>query len=367
MAQALRLALHVGEDTLGVTDIFGQDVGPPLGGVFTVTQGLRTAWNSPLDERGIIGFAYGIALAGGRPVCEIQFCDYIFNCIDMLKLAGNGCWTSAGEFSVPMVCMTPVGGGVHGSIYHSHSFESVMTHIAGWKVVCPSTPLDAYGLMLSAIEDGNPVMYLTPKALLRLRGDELIPGEPEDPRELRQRIDAPVGDRSEWSPDWPAVDPTFRVPLGQAIRRRTGTHATVVTYGRMAPLCVAAADTLATEGLSFDVLDLRTLFPMDWSAVLTSVDKTGRILVVNEDSEITNFGEHVLRVVTEQRFERLEARPRLLAGKHLPGVGLSPALEQATLPQATDVVSAMRAVAQEPSRVTARSWLALPEQLSRFR
>ena len=117
MVQAVRMALHYAETHLGVTDIFGEDVGPPLGGVFTATQGLRTAWNSPLDERGIVGTAMGIAYAGGKPVCEIQFCDYAFNTIDLLKVAGNQRWAGAGEYSLPMVVMTPSGAGIRGSLY----------------------------------------------------------------------------------------------------------------------------------------------------------------------------------------------------------------------------------------------------------
>src|SRR5437667_5131684 len=123
LVQAVGMALHYCEEHLGVTDIFGEDVGPPLGGVFTATQGLKTAWNSPLDERGIVGAAIGLALAGQRPVAEIQFCDYAFNTIDLLKVAGGTLWSSAGEFNCPMVVMTPVGSGIHGSIYHSHSFD----------------------------------------------------------------------------------------------------------------------------------------------------------------------------------------------------------------------------------------------------
>ena len=141
MAQAIRMALHYAEENLGVTDIFGEDVGPPLGGVFTCTQGLKTAWNAPLDERGIIGTAMGLAMAGSRPVAEIQFCDYVYNTIDLLKLAGNTLWSSNGQWNLPMVVMTPVGSGIRGSIYHSHSFDATMTHIPGWKTVMPSTPL----------------------------------------------------------------------------------------------------------------------------------------------------------------------------------------------------------------------------------
>src|SRR5687768_9306880 len=153
MVQAVRMALHVGETRLGVTDIFGEDVGPPLGGVFTATQGLKTAWNSPLDERGIVGMAMGLALAGQKPVAEIQFCDYIFNTVDLLKLAGNTCWSSNGQWNLPMVLMTPVGSGIRGAVYHSHSIDAMATHLSGWKIVIPSNPLDAYGLLLAAIKE----------------------------------------------------------------------------------------------------------------------------------------------------------------------------------------------------------------------
>src|SRR5580700_5588749 len=214
LVQAMRMALHVGETRLGVTDIFGEDVGAPLGGVFTATQGLKTAWNSPRDERGVVGAAIGLALAGQKPVAEIQFCDYAFNTIDLLKLAGGMLWSSNGKWGCPLVLMTPVGSGIHGSIYHSHSFDGQATRIPGWKIVMPSTPLDAYGLMLSAIVDPNPVMFLAPKALLRSKGGptEKIPGEPDDERTLSKMIDAPLGDRSRWRPEWPEIKDVF-IPI----------------------------------------------------------------------------------------------------------------------------------------------------------
>lgn len=347
LVQAVRLALHYGEENLGVTDIFGEDVGPPLGGVFTATQGLKTAWNSPLDERGIIGTAMGIAYAGGRPVCEIQFCDYGFNTIDLLKIAGNQRWAASGNFDMPMVLMTPSGSGIRGSLYHSHSFESWASRLAGWKIVMPSNPLDAYGLMLSAIADPNPVMVLLPKALLRLRGEKRIPGEPEDENELKAMIDAPVGDRSKWEPRWPNVEEYF-VPLGVASLPREGTHATVVSYGRMLPLCVQAADQLQKEeGWTFDVIDLRSIFPYDWKAIKASVLKTGRLLIVNEDTEVTNFGEHLIRRAIDEMFYDLLVRPRMLAGKHVPGIGLNKVYENNTVPQAGEVKQAMREVVVE--------------------
>ncbi|CAG1773044.1 partial 2-oxoisovalerate dehydrogenase E1 component beta subunit, partial [uncultured bacterium] len=283
LVQAVRMALHVGEEKLGVTDIFGEDVGPPLGGVFTATQGLRTAWNSPLDERGIVGAAMGLALAGQRPVAEIQFCDYAYNTIDLLKLAGNTYWSSAGDWNVPLTLMTPVGAGIHGSIYHSHSFDAQATRIPGWKIAMPSNPRDAYSALLAAIADPNPVMVLLPKALMRARAegkDELIPGEPEDAKELRARIDAPVGDRTSWVPSWP--DTALELLPVKANLLREGTQVTLVSYGRMARVAMKAADTLReSEGISVEVIDLRWLHPYDWDAIEESVRKTGRVLFVN--------------------------------------------------------------------------------------
>src|SRR5262249_23313110 len=163
--------------------------------------------------------------------------------------------------------------------------------------------------------DPNPVMVLLPKALLRVRGDKLIPGEPDDESKLKEMIDAPVGDRSTWQPRWPELKPFF-VPFGTATLVREGTSATVVSYGRTLPLCVQAADQLnAEEGLSFDVLDLRSIFPYDWRAISESVQKTGRLLIVNEDTEVTNFGEHLLRRVIDQHFYDLLVRPRVLLGQ----------------------------------------------------
>jgi 2-oxoisovalerate dehydrogenase E1 component beta subunit len=346
VVQAIRLALHVGEERLGVTDVFGQDVGPPLGGVFTQTQGLKTAWNSPLDERGIVGTAIGLALAGQRPVAEIQFCDYAFNMIDLLKLAGGICWSSAGDWNCPMVLMTPVGSGIRGSIYHSHSFDAQATRIPGWKIVMPSNPVDAYGLMLAAILDPNPVMYLAPKALLRTKAapGERIPGEPEDERVLSKMIDAPLGDRSRWRPEWPDVKDLI-VPIGKARVCREGKSASVITYGRMVPVAMQAADRLATDGVDTEVVDLRSLAPYDWEAVKASIRKTRRVLFLNEDTEVTNFGEHLLRRTVEELFYELEAPPKLLAGAHVPGIGLADALERASVPQLDQVTKTLKELA----------------------
>ena len=344
MAQAVRMALHYAETNLGVTDIFGEDVGPPLGGIFTCTQGLDTTWSTPLDERGIIGAAMGIAMAGGHPVAEIQFCDYIYNTIDLLKLAGSTHWSSNGDWNLPMVVMTPVGSGIRGSLYHSHSFDASATHLPGWKTVMPSNPLDAYGLLLAACKETNPVFFLVPKALMRVRGEDNIPGAPADERALAKLIDAPIGDRTAWSAQWPELEDPC-IPIGKAKILREGAHLTVVSYGRTLPLCVQAANTLAHDGVHAEVIDLRTLWPYDWDCLSASIEKTGRVLYVNEDTEVTNFGEHLVRRTVDELFYKLHAPPKLLAGKFLPGIGLADVLEMASVPQLDDITHAIRSLA----------------------
>ena len=324
IAQAVRLALHVGEERLGVTDVFGEDVGPPLGGVFTCTQGLRTAWNSPLDERGIVGTAIGLALAGQRPVCEIQFSDYAYNTIDLLKLAGAMHWSSNGDWNCPMVLMTPVGAGIRGSIYHSHSFEATATHLPGWRVVMPSTPRDAY------------------------RGDDEaddVPGAPEQ-KVLDELINKPVvGDTTQWRPRWPDM-PDFAIPFGASRLVRAGRDVTVVTYGRHVVVAREACVELSREGVEVELIDLRSLAPYDWEAVAASVRKTHRVLFVNEELEVTNFGEHLVRRVVGELFYELYAPPRVLAGAFVPGVGLADNIERASVPQKSDIVRAARELAK---------------------
>ncbi len=346
MAQAIRMALHVGETKLGVKDIFGQDVGAPLGGVFTATQGLKTTWNTPLDERGIIGMAMGIAMTGERCVAEIQFCDYIFNTIDLLKIAGNTNWVTNGNYNLPMTVMTPVGAGIRGSIYHSHSFDAWASRLAGWKVVMPSNPLDAYGLLLSAIKDPNPVLYLKPKALMRVKGEELIPGEPADEKDLKARIDAPIGDRTDWKPKWPQLE-EYYVEIGKGKVVREGKDITVVSYGRHVLLCNEVADQLRAEGISVEVIDLRSIFPYDWNMIKNSVEKTKRVLFVNEDTEVTNFAEHLVYRCVQELFYHLHARPRVLAGKNLPGIGLHHNLEDTSVPQKADISKEIRDILSE--------------------
>jgi 2-oxoisovalerate dehydrogenase E1 component beta subunit len=189
-------------------------------------------------------------------------------------------------------------------------------------------------------------MYLEPKALLRVKGEERIPGEPEDERALSKMIDAPLGDRSAWKAQWPQLE-AFAVPIGKGKIVREGKGLTVVSYGRTLPLCVKAAQALAEEGVDAEVIDLRSLWPYDWEMIKASVQKTGRALFVNEDTEVTNFGEHLLRRTVEELFYHLLAAPKLLAGKHIPGIGLADALEMASVPQLADITQAMRTLAAE--------------------
>lgn len=346
MAQAIRMALHYAEKNLELKDVFGQDVGAPLGGVFTATQGLKTAWNAPLDERGIISMAMGISMTGSRCVAEIQFCDYIFNTIDLLKIAGNTLWCTNGQYNLPMVVMTPVGAGIRGSIYHSHSFDSWASRLQGWKVVMPSNPLDAYGLLLSAIKDPNPVLFLKPKALMRVRGEELIPGEPPSEKDLKAMIDAPIGDRSKWKPQWPQVK-DYEVPIGKGKITRSGEKLTLVSYGRHLLLCNEIADEFKQENISIEVIDLRSIYPYDWQLIKESVTKTGRVLFVNEDTEVTNFGEHLVYRVVQELFYHLLARPQVMAAKNIPGIGLHPNLEDATVPQKVEIKNTVLEIINE--------------------
>lgn len=346
MAQAIRMALHYGEEHLGVTDVFGEDVGPPMGGVFTASQGLKTTWNSPLDERGIIGCAMGLALAGCRCVAEIQFSDYIFNTMDLLKMTGENTWACNGNFNMPLVVMTPNGAGIHGSLYHSHSFDSWATRLKGWKVVAPSTPIDAYGLMISAIKDPNPVLFLKSKALMRVKGKERIPGEPDDEKTLKSMIDAPVGDRSKWKPKWPQLE-EFEVPIGKAKMVKSGSDVTVVTAGRLVLECEAVANKLESEGISVELIDLRSLYPYDWQSIKASIQKTKKVLFVNEDSDVTNYAEHLAYRATHELFYELWARPRVLAAQNVPGIGLNPILENATVPQQSDIMREIKEIVSE--------------------
>ncbi|MDQ1513344.1 MAG: 2-oxoisovalerate dehydrogenase component beta subunit, partial [Microbacteriaceae bacterium] len=298
--------------------VLGEDVGP-RGGVFRATDGLCAEFgegrilDTPLAESSIIGVAIGLALAGMRPIAEIQFADFIHSAFDQIvSEAAKIHYRSNGDFSVPLVIRAPWGGGVHGALYHSQSIEAFYAHVAGLKVVAPSTPADVAGLLRTALEDPDPVLFLEHKRTYRLvKG--LVP------------------------------DGEWRVPIGVADVVRPGDDLTIVTYGLHRHLAVEAADALADE-YAVEVVDLRTISPLDRETVLASVTKTGRLLVVHEDNISFGVGAEVAAIVAEEAFYDLDAPVRRLAMADVPAMPFAAALEQALSIGATQIADAARSL-----------------------
>jgi 2-oxoisovalerate dehydrogenase E1 component len=302
--------------------VLGEDVGL-LGGVFRATEGLQREFgpnrviDTPLAESSIVGIAIGMALAGLRPVAEIQFADFLHSCFDQLvSEAAKIHYRSAGDFSVPMVVRAPWGGGTHRAIYHSQAVEAFYAHVAGLKVVCPSTPADVAGLLASAVDDPDPVIFLEHKKTYR-RTKGLVP-----------------------EGDW-------RVPIGVADVARAGDDLTVVTYGVHRHHCVAAADALGAEGYSVEVVDLRTISPLDRDTVLSSVVRTGRLLVVHEDNISFGVGAEVSAIVAEEAFYDLDAPVRRLAMADVPAMPYAKALEAAVMIDPDRIADACRSLLEE--------------------
>jgi pyruvate dehydrogenase E1 component beta subunit len=294
--------------------ILGEDVGK-VGGVFRVTAGLHEEFgeerviDTPLAEGGIIGTAIGMALYGLRPVPEIQFADFIFPAFDQIvSEAAKMRWRSGGEYACPMVIRTPVGGGIRGGLYHSQSPEALFIHTPGLKVVCPSNPYDAKGLLLSAIRDDDPVLFLEPKRVYRA-----------------VKMDVPEED--------------YEVALGSANVVREGDRITIVSWGAMVYEALAAAEQVAAEGIECEVIDLRTLWPLDIDAIAASVKKTGRLVVVHEAPKTCGFGAEILQQVSERAFDHLEAPPSRVTGWDTP---FPYALENEYLPLAHRIAPALR-------------------------
>jgi 2-oxoisovalerate dehydrogenase E1 component beta subunit len=286
---ALRAALREDENVL----LMGEDIGT-LGGVFRVTQGLRDEFgpdrvlDTPLSETGILGAAIGMALHGLRPVSEIQFADFIYPGFDQLvSEAAKYRYRTAGEFHVPMVVRTPYGGGIRGGQYHSQSPEALFIHTPGLKVVCPSNPYDAKGLLLEAIGDEDPVLFFEPKRVYRA-----------------VKMDVP--------------ETTYRVPLGEAKVVRPGAQVTCLAWGAMLYEAFAAAEEVAKEGVDVEVIDLRTLWPLDIETITSSVKKTGRIVIVHEAPRTCGFGGELVALITERAFLHLEAPPVRVTGWDTP-------------------------------------------------
>jgi len=306
MVQALNSAL----DTAMARDpnvlVFGEDVGY-FGGVFRVTDGLQRkhgrgrCFDAPLAEGGILAVAIGMAGFGLRPVPEIQFADYVYPGYDQLvSEAAKLRYRSAGSFSAPITVRMPYGGGIFGGQTHSQSPESIFTHVAGLKTVVPSTPYDAKGLLLSAIEDDDPVIFLEPKRLYN---------GPFDGR----RDGAAVT----WAkhPGSEVEEGYYTVPIGQAEIRRRGTQVTVLAYGTMVHVSLAAAED---SGIDAEVVDLRTLIPLDLETITGSVRKTGRCVIVHEAPRTSGYGAELSALVQEECFEYLEAPIQRVTGFDTP-------------------------------------------------
>jgi 2-oxoisovalerate dehydrogenase E1 component beta subunit len=306
MIQAINSALDVmlGKDPDVL--IFGEDVGY-FGGVFRATEGLQKkhgmtrCFDSPIAEGGIVAAAIGMGAYGLRPVIEIQFADYIYPGYDQLvSEAARLRYRSAGDFTAPITLRTPYGGGIYGGQTHSQSPEALFTHVAGLKTVIPSNPYDAKGLLIAAIEDDDPVIFLEPKRIYNGPFDGWH-DRPVQAWAKHPRSETPAG--------------YYTVPLGKADVVREGSGLTVLAYGTMVHVALAAAEA---AGVDAEVIDLRTLLPIDIDAITTSVNKTGRCVIVHEATRTSGFGAELSALVQENCFYRLEAPIERVAGWDTP-------------------------------------------------
>ncbi|MFQ5407162.1 MAG: alpha-ketoacid dehydrogenase subunit beta, partial [Anaerolineales bacterium] len=301
--------------------ITGEDVGK-RGGVFRATLGLidkygeRRIVDSPLAELSIVGIGVGAALYGLRPICEVQFADFIHPAFNQIvNEAAKMCYRSNGEWTAPLVIRAPYGGGIGGGLYHSQSVEAFFTHVPGLKVVIPSNPHDAKGLLKSAVRDPNPVLFFEPK-----KGYRLIKGEvPED---------------------------DYTVPIGPAQVSRTGSDLSVFAYGIMHFYCLQAAEKLAQEdGIDVEIVDLRTLLPIDRETIVASARKTGKALIVHEDNLTGGYGAEIAAIIADEAFTDLDAPVRRLAGPDVPAVPFSHHMQDWFMLNPEKIAKAMRDLA----------------------
>lgn len=303
MVEAIRDAMD--EELARDENVFivGEDVGQ-RGGVFRATVGLFDKYgadrviDSPLAELSIVGVGIGAALYGMKPICEIQFADFIYPAFNqIISEAAKMTYRSNATWTVPMVIRAPYGGGIGGGLYHSQSVEAFFTHIPGLKVVIPSSPYDAKGLLKSAVRDPNPVIFLEPK-----KGYRLIKGD--------------------------VPDEDYVVPIGPARVSRQGEDLTIFAYGMMHFYALQAAEQLEQEGYSAEVVDLRTLYPVDRNTILDSVKKTGKALIVHEDNLTGGYGGEIAAIIAEHGFNDLDAPVRRLAGPDVPAVPFSHPMQE---------------------------------------
>ena len=300
--------------------VMGEDVGIK-GGVFKATDGLFKEFgemrviDTPLAESGIVGVAIGAAINGLRPIAEIQFQDFIMPAVDqIISEAAKIRYRSNGDFGVPMVVRAPFGGGVHGALYHSQSMEAMFCHVPGLKVVVPSTPHDAKGLLRAAVRDPDPVLYFEHKRAYRL-----IKGE--------------------------VPDDDYTVRIGTASVVREGQDIAVFTYGLMTHHCVQAAAALADDGFECEIVDLRTLRPLDRATIVATARKCGKVLVVQEANLAVSISSEVAAIVAEDCFEYLDAPVRRIGGPEVPAVPFSPPLEEFYMLTPAKIEQALRNLA----------------------
>ena len=317
--RAMNRALHEEMARDETVFVIGEDVAD-VGGVWGVQKGLLKKFGrnrvrqTPISECGFTGLAVGAAMTGLRPVVEIMYNDFVTTCMDMVvNQAAKLRTMSGGQLKVPMVIHTPGGGGTCEAAQHSQCLEAWFAHVPGLKVVLPSTPYDAYGLLKTAIRDDNPVYYMEHRLLYDMKGE------------------VPRGQ--------------FTIPFGQADVKREGTDVTIVATLHMVHKALAVAERLGRAGvspaLSIEVVDPRTLIPLDEETILNSVRKTGRLLVVQEACLCGGFGSEVVRRVTEKAFDALKAPPKVLGSLDLP-MPFSPPLERAIIPDEADIEAAVR-------------------------
>ena len=317
--EAINAALHDEMEADPRVFCLGEDVGRQ-GGAFGATKGLQQRFgvmrtiDTPVAEAGIAGVAVGAAMAGQRPVAEMQFGDFVSIAFDQLVTCAAKMHYRIG-WAVPMVVRCPNGGGVGGGPYHSENVEAWFHHHAGLKIVCPATAADAYGLLRAAIQDPNPVVFCEHKFLYRREKGEVATG-----------TGGLVG------------------TIGEAQVVRPGDDLTIITYASTMRLSLSVADTLAAEGTSAEVVDLRTLIPLDVDTILTSVRKTGKALIVHEDNLTGGFGAEVAAVVSQQAFEHLDAPVTRVAAIDTP-IPFTPVLEREYLPTEEDILRAARDLA----------------------
>lgn len=306
MIEAIRSAMDVAMGRDGAVVVFGEDVGY-FGGVFRCTAGLQQKYgrarcfDTPISELGIVGVAVGMAAYGLKPCIEIQFADYVYPAYDQIvSEAARLRYRSAGQFTCPIVIRMPTGGGIFGGQTHSQSPEALFTHVSGLKVVVPSNPRDAKGLLIAAIEDPDPVIFLEPKRLYNgpFDGHHDRPVTPWSKHEAGE-----------------VADGHYTVPLGKAAVRREGSAVTVLAYGTMVHVALAAAEE---TGIDAEIVDLRTLVPLDLDAITASVKKTGRCVVLHEATLTSGFGAELAALVQEHCFWHLESPVQRVTGWDTP-------------------------------------------------